>query len=232
MQMVAREKPGSVGCIAQAALESLRRKIGGEIRDGHLFPLAPVLSELVERSDEEIVPDQNRRWHVIHTEPQCEHMAHGGLVGRRFKVYLPTITKVVRAGRRERPVERPMFPGYLFIRFDWTPRLDGLTQDRWTRVFATAGVHGLLMNGERPAVVPDAAIAKVYAIEEDIRTPKTKEQAIGYELLETVRISDGPFAEHLGKIDQLDDEKRITVLLSLFGRQTKVVLSAGQIEKV
>ncbi len=94
------------------------------------------------------------RWHVIVTEPNRETTAAGHLIGRGFGTYLPEYDEMVITRGRKRVLHQKMFPGYLFV-FVWA------IERQWRRMAACTGVARMLLNGDRPAIVPDTIINEI-----------------------------------------------------------------------
>lgn len=166
------------------------------------------------------VVDESHRWHVITAEPLQETLAAAGLVGHRFEAYLPTFMRKQRQNyEKYRSVRRPLFPGYVFARFS-------TAKDPWQRLYATRGVRGLLMVGDNPAIVSDAHIDRIKGKEAELARDKAL-----YKVKEgdVVEIDDPLWIGQLGKIETLDDLGRITVLLSLFGREVSVKTVVGRV---
>ena len=92
-------------------------------------------------------------------------------------------------------------------------------------------VTGFLGSGLKPMPVSEREVARIIgAIEEGVERPKP---TITFEIGETVRVTDGPFASFNGSVEQVDEERaRLRVTVSIFGRATPVELEYGQVEKV
>lgn len=166
-------------------------------------------------------------WYILETEPQRESTACSHLIGRRFEPYLPmALMKGVRAGRSTRDIERPMFRGYLFIRLDIERDL--------ARVRNLPGVRGLLrMAGENKFACPaDADIEFIREQEKEALNPKAfkTEKLAPYKVGRAVKIKEGPFGGFTGKIWQLAENERITILLDVFARPTPAIVDLTQIE--
>ncbi len=127
-------------------------------------------------------------------------------------------------GERVRRVEVPMFPGYLFVRFD--PALGS-----WGCIKNTRGVRSLLMVNSNPAVVPDAAILMIANNATELNAEfEAKAKAVipkGTKL----RATKGSWAGIQG-VCLWHERDRIAVMLSLFGRETPVEFGLNEIEVV
>lgn len=208
--------------IEARALEVMRQRVGGEIVGNRLVPLADYMPAPPAASS---VPDVERRWYVVQSEPRQDRIATAGLIGRGFAAYAPLVARDIRQGRgRTREVIRAMFPGYVFVHLS-------LATDRWQRIFSTAGVRGMLMAGDRPAIVPDDKLDLVRTVEKD--EEQYRQSRIGghdFTVGQQVKIVEGPFCGFVAAITDLDDAGRIGALLSIFGGPTRTVMSADQIE--
>lgn len=171
--------------------------------------------------------EDGRQWFVLTCEPNREKVAASHLIARRFKVYLPEISTTATRGvrRAKMLVSRPMFRGYLFIRLG--------REDRWTWVETAPGVLRFLRLEDDFAVISDQEMQRVYDVEQgEIRIKKERKYLHEFEVNEPVRVAAGLFSGLNGRIETLDDEERITILLSMLGRATPVQLSSFDLEKL
>lgn len=186
-------------------------------RDGHEIPVADSAAE--------------HRWYVVHTYSGHEKRAMASLrqradasgLGDHFEeILIPEESVVeVRKGQR-RNTSRKFFPGYMFVKMK-------LTRDTWHLVKGTPKITGFL-GGNNPASVPEREIHTVKRQEtEGAAKPKPR---ILFEEGETVRVTDGPFSNFAGIVEEVKPEKqKIRVLVSIFGRATPVELDFTQVEK-
>lgn len=149
-------------------------------------------------------------WCVVHTQPHREVRASVHIGERGFDVFLPLRQKTIRHARQFRSVLRPLFPRYLFVRFD-------TARDPWTRIRSTPGVAQILMDGDMPRAVPGGVIERLLQLA-DQRGVVDFEKTIRPG--ESVRITAGPFAGLVGTLASLDDAGRVSVLLNILGTQT------------
>jgi len=170
-------------------------------------------------------------WSVVHTEPGHEGMACAGLIGRRFRTYLPMVEEARNGGHgRARRDPQPMFRQYLFAVHDPL---------RWRAMCSVAGVrHLLARHGGRagedgPALLPDAVVRAIFVLESRMadRTQETRACA-GFQPGEIVRIIGGIFDGFTAEFERLDSDGRIAVLLYLFGRLSRVNLPVEQVAKI
>lgn len=160
-------------------------------------------------------------WYAVHTQPNGEERAQINLERQGFEVYLPKYLKHRRHARRVERVRRPLFPRYLFVRFD--PE-----RAQWRSINGTFGVAYLVANGNEPAPVPDSVVAAIQARHDDadlvvLHTPKSFEPG------QKLEIVDGPFAWHTGLFQRLSESERVVLLLDLLGRQVTVTVPPAAI---
>ena len=136
---------------------------------------------------------------------------------------LPKFANEVRAEARKVNAERKFFPGYVLVKMD-------LSDEAYHLVKNTPKVTGFLGSGNKPMPVSEREVARIIgAIEEGVERPKP---TISFEIGETVRVTDGPFASFNGSVEQVDEERaRLRVTVSIFGRATPVELEYAQVEK-
>jgi len=149
-------------------------------------------------------------WYAAYTQPHAEAKALDHLQRQGYSIYLPRYRRWVRHARKRALVSRPLFPRYLFV------GLDRLTQ-RWRPIRSTAGVLGLVRSGEEP--VPVAA--------EIIDALRHREGEGAFDVLspaqllrtgDTVRVTQGPFEDLVGRLLGSADHERVYILLDLLGR--------------
>ncbi len=180
---------------------------------------------------EQQVQSAESRWYVIHTYSGYEDRAKKNLDQRIqtmdvkdqiFEVVVPTEDEIeIRDGQR-RTVARKVFPGYVLVHMV-------MGDASWYVVRNTPGVTGFVGSGNRPVPLEDDEV-KAILRQMEAEAPRVK---VGYSQGQSVRITDGPFAEFIGVVDELNvDKGKVKVLLSFFGRETPVELDFLQIEKL
>ncbi|GJD90225.1 MULTISPECIES: transcription termination/antitermination protein NusG [Methylobacterium] len=176
----------------------------------------------------------SKRWYIVHAYSNFENKvaqsikdqaAQRGLTDLFDEVMVPTEKVVeVRRGRKV-DAERKFFPGYVLVKCD-------LTDEVYHLIKNTPKVTGFLgADKSKPVPIPDAEAERIKGqVAEGVDRPKP---SISFEVGETVRVSDGPFASFNGTVEEVDDTRsRLKVAVSIFGRATPVELEYGQVEKV
>lgn len=179
---------------------------------------------------EELVPQDDRAWYVVHCYSGYENKVKHNLEQRIetmqmqsqiFQVVVPTEDEMeVRDGKR-RVIERRVFPGYILVQMI-------LSDDSWFVVRNTPGVTGFVGMGNEPTPLrPEEVQAIMKRMEAE--APKIK---VTFKSGQKVRIIDGPFNEFIGVVDEIDMERaKVRVMVSFFGRETPVELDFLQVEK-
>jgi transcription termination/antitermination protein NusG len=181
----------------------------------------------------ETTTSTRHKWYIVHAYSNFEkkvaesirEQAHAQALDDAFaEILVPTEDVVeIRRGRKIN-AERKFFPGYVLVKMD-------MTDETYHLVKNTPKVTGFLGSGSKPMPVSEREVARIIgAIEEGVERPKP---TISFEIGETVRVTDGPFASFNGSVEQVDEERaRLRVTVSIFGRATPVELEYAQVEKV
>lgn len=170
-------------------------------------------------------------WYVVHTYSGHENKVATNLKQRVdtmnlkhkiFEVVVPTRNVVtVRHGKKEEITEK-IFPGYILVRMI-------LEDDSWLAVRTTTGVTAFVGAGNKPTPISDKEVQAILKFMK-MEAPKYK---ASFTVSEAVKIVDGPFADFLGTVNEIDNEKgKVKVLVSIFGRETPVELDFLQVKKL
>jgi transcriptional antiterminator NusG len=175
--------------------------------------------------------DDGRSWYVIHCYSGYENKVSHNLEQRIetmdmqdkiFDVVVPTEEEIeVKEGKR-RTVERRVFPGYILVQMI-------MDEDSWYVVRNTPGVTGFVGMGNDPTPLrPEEVSSIMKRMEAD--APRVK---VTYKAGQKVRITDGPFADFMGTVQEIDmDKAKVRVFVSFFGRETPVELDFLQVDKM
>ncbi|ODM43339.1 transcription termination/antitermination protein NusG [Cereibacter johrii] len=160
-------------------------------------------------------------WYLVQTKPNAFRMAERNLLRQDFSVFSPTQIQTKTHGTRFRHSVQQLFPGYLFVSFH--PELP-----RWRAINATSGVSRLVTFGGVPSPMPHALISGLRercANDGSLLSPDRL--IVG----DRVRIVSGPFADYIATVEQIDQDKRVWLLLNILGGGTRTQISIRQIQK-
>jgi transcriptional antiterminator NusG len=140
------------------------------------------------------------------------------------KVVIPTEqVSEIRSGRR-RISQRKFFPGYLLVEME-------LNEQSHLLIKTTPGVTGFIGLGKKPMPLPQAEIDNILKKAQDTQVKPSPK--IAFEKGEQVRVTEGPFLNFNGAIEEIHPEKgKLKVSVSIFGRSTPVELEYWQVEKI
>lgn len=180
--------------------------------------------------------DRPGRWYVIHTQSGYENKVRNNLMARTqsmnmeeriFEVVIPMEDVVEFKNGKKVVVQKKVFPGYLLTRM----RLD---DDSWFVVRNTPGVTGFIGAGNKPSPLPRKDVESFLSVKEDGDEPARKGRPrLEYQMGETVRVKEGPFADFQGEIVEInEDQLKLKVLVNIFGRETPVELQFAEVGKI
>jgi len=177
------------------------------------------------------VSGNKKYWFVIHTYSGHEERVKKNLEQRmKFmdsgdeiaQIVIPTEDEVeVRSGQR-RTVARKILPGYVLVQMK-------MSDQSWNIVRNTPGVTGFIGSGSKPVPLREEEADQILK-QMTAEAPRVK---VGFKAGQSVRVTDGPFTDFVGTVDEINTEKgKVKVLLSLFGRDTPVELDFLQVERL
>jgi transcription termination/antitermination protein NusG len=176
------------------------------------------------------------RWFVVHTQSGYEKKVKQNLEARIhsmnaeeavYEVVIPMEDYVDFKNGKRIVAQRKMFPGYLLVRAE-------LDDTAWFVIRNTPGVTGFVGQGAKPSPLPRRDV-------EAFLMPKGTEEQVAnrakprleYEIGETVRVREGPFADFSGEVIEInEDQLRLKVLVNIFGRETPVELEFSKVAKL
>ena len=173
---------------------------------------------------------QEKRWYVIHTysgyenkvSANLERKVHSlGMENEIFRIVIPMENEVEIKDGKKRSVQRKVFPGYVLVEM--------IVNDRsWYAVRNTPGVTGFVGSGSKPIPLTEDEVRQI------MRSMGVEESRpnIDFQLHQLVRLKSGPFADCLGKVSEINEERgKLKVLVDMFGRETPVEIDFTQVEE-
>jgi transcription termination/antitermination protein NusG len=187
-----------------------------------------------------------KRWYVVHAysgfeksvatslREQIARDEKGQNLAERFgDVLVPTEEVVEMRSGQKRRSERKFFPGYVLVQIETheengIPRIDS---ESWHLVKSTSKVLGFIGGtADRPLPISETEANNILGrVQEGVEKPRPK---VLYEPGQQIRVTDGPFNDFTGVVEEVNYEKsRLRVAVLIFGRSTPVELEFGQVEK-
>ena len=168
---------------------------------------------------------EEARWYVVHTYSGYENAVADTVIksaeNRRMldliqEVNIPMETVTEIADSQTKTVERKVFPGYVLVKMV-------MTDESWHLVRNVRGVTGFVGSGNKAVPLSDEEI-RALGVEKH-------EVVVGFDVGDTIKITDGPLEGFLGTVDEISSDKtHVRVIVSMFGRETPVDLELDQIE--
>ena len=188
-------------------------------------------------SSTQLEEEQGPRWYIVHTYSGQEDLVKKNLdlriqsldmQDRIFDVLVPTEEEVVFKNGKRNSERRKLFPGYILVQMT-------MDDESWYAVRNTPGVTGFVSTEDetdkraKPVPLEEKQIQDIL---NQVDSAPTRIK-IGLEKGETVRITEGPFVDFIGAINDVDEGKgKVRVLVSFFGRETPVELDFLQVERI
>jgi len=180
--------------------------------------------------------DTELKWYIVHTYSSQEDRVKKNLdlrvetmdvKDKIFQVIVPTEEEIEIKDGRRKPVPRRIFPGYIIVQMK-------MDDESWYVVRNTPGVTGFISAEDelekRPKPVP-LEESEVAAILKQMESSKPRVR-VGFEIGQTVRITEGAFVDFMGAVDEVyPDRSKVKILVSFFGRDTPVEMDYLQVEK-
>ena len=166
------------------------------------------------------------KWYVVHTYSGYENAVKTSIEklvkGRsmeemilRIEIPMETVTEVTESGTKKE-VERKVFPGYVLVKMV-------MTDDTWHLVRNVRGVTGFVGSANKAVPLTEEEVLAMGMEKHEI--------VVQYSVGDNVRIIDGPLASFTGTVEDIEPEKNsVTVIVSMFGRETPVELELDQVE--
>ena len=166
------------------------------------------------------------KWYVIHTYSGYENAVKTSIekfvTGRgmedkilRMEIPMETVTEVTESGTTKE-VERKVVPGYVLIKMV-------MPDDTWHLVRNVRGVTGFVGSANKPIPLSEEEVLAMGMEKHEI--------VVNYNVGDHVKIVDGPLASFTGIVEEIEPEKnRVSVMVSMFGRETPVELELDQVE--
>ena len=173
------------------------------------------------------------RWYIIHAYSGFENKVRDSIISEAERLGLSeaveqvevpseTVTEVKRGKKVQ--VDRKTMPGYVLAKLE-------MNDDVYHLVKNTAKVTGFLGPNGKPQPISEREAARYFGAREEAAAMPKREIHVDYEIGDSVKVLDGPFASFNGVVEELDfDKSKVKVSVSIFGRATPVELDFEQVE--
>ena len=176
------------------------------------------------------------RWYIIHAYSGFENKVRDSIMSEARRLGLMSLveevevpTEKVTEIRRGKKVtsDKKFFPGYVLAKLQ-------MNDDVYHLVKNTPKVTGFLGPNGKPQPITEAEAARILNTKDEAAAAAPKQKiSVDYEIGDSVKVLDGPFASFNGLVEELDfDRSRVKVSVSIFGRATPVELEFEQVERV
>lgn len=176
------------------------------------------------------------RWYVVHTYAGYEKKVKSNLESRIssmnmedriYEVVIPVEDVIETKGGSKVVVQKKAFPGYLLTRCE-------PYDEAWAVVRNTPGVTGFVGPGTKPTPLTRREVESILQVQGEGAEPVRKSRPrLEHEVGETVRVKEGPFADFMGQVAEInEDQLKLKVLVDIFGRETPVELEFSQVSKL
>jgi transcription termination/antitermination protein NusG len=173
------------------------------------------------------------RWYIIHAYSGFENKVRDSIMAEATRMGLDRLvesvevpTETVTEVRRGKKVqsERKFFPGYVLAKLE-------MNDDVYHLVKNTPKVTGFL-GATKPQPITESEAARILNTKEEAAAAPKTQIKVDYEIGDSVKVLDGPFASFNGMVEELDfDKSKVKVAVSIFGRATPVELDFEQVER-
>lgn len=160
------------------------------------------------------------KWYLLQLKPNAHQVALRNLQRQGFHTFLPLQEVTLRRADRFIEKRRPLFPGYMFVGFDPDAA-------PWRKINSTLGVAKLVSFSEQPRAVPDDLIAGLMQRCDSDGVIRAPEQL---EIGDSVQLLSGAFANFIARIEHIDEDQRVWMLIDIMGQTTRLSARHDQLK--
>ena len=162
----------------------------------------------------------SKEWFILQFKSNSHHKAEKNLNQQGFETFLPLYNTTSRNLSRFRNTSKPLFPGYMFIKFD-------RAESKWHKINNTYGVSRLItfrsILKSIPTTFVDSLMRRYDSSDKLIPVKKLKKD-------DQVKVLRGPFANFIATVEKYESDQRIWILLDLMNRKTKIQTTSDALE--
>ena len=157
----------------------------------------------------------SKSWIVVRVKPNQDKVATINLERQGFEFFQPTFKTMSRVQNKFKEIIKPVFPGYIFIAIN-------LEEKNWYKINNTRGISRIIVFGNEIPLIHCQLIEELKHRFSLNNTPKAVDP---FEVGMNAEITNGPFAQLIGQIEEIDADQRIWILLDILGTQTRVSIN-------
>lgn len=161
-------------------------------------------------------------WYALYVHSRAEKKVYAQLLSRGYEAYLPLVTKMKKWSDRMKKVEEPLFKSYLFVRADIR---------YYFNVLDIPGITRFVSFEKQPVVVPENQINAIKKYCNDYTEDEAKPQDELHEG-QLVRIVNGPMAGLIGRLESINNKKRLIVHIESVGHYLPINIARAKVEPV
>lgn len=159
-------------------------------------------------------------WFLAQLKPNCAKMADRNLQRQGFETFLPLENVTQTRGGKFVSLERPLFPGYIFVAFN-------MEHGHWHAINSTYGVTRLVSFGDKPREVPSELVDQLRA--------RCVDGVLNTDLMpfrhgDSVMLTNGPFVDFVATVEQMAPNQRVWILIDFLGGETRMAVGQGDIK--
>ncbi|MDA8760489.1 transcriptional activator RfaH [Amylibacter sp.] len=166
------------------------------------------------------MPMNSKIWAIVQFKPNAHKLAEHNLNKQGFETFLPCAETRKYRNKQFISTQRPLFPGYMFVAFEKqnTP---------WHKINCTYGVSKLLTLNNEPYLVSNNLMAHIMARynQEGVLLPQKQ-----FSKDDNVRLISGPFDNFLAKVESIEENQRVWILIDLMGQATRTLVNAEKLK--
>ena len=161
----------------------------------------------------------SKSWIVARNKPNQDKIALINLERQNFELFQPTFKTISRVQNKFKEIIKPVFPGYIFIAIN-------LEENNWHKINNTRGISRIIVFENKIPFICSKLIEQLRYRFSLNNAPKAADP---FEIGMNAEITNGPFAELIGKIQEIDADQRIWILLDILGTQTRVSINRSSL---
>ena len=162
----------------------------------------------------------SKEWFILQFKSNSHHQATKNLIRQGFEIFLPLHDTTSRNVSRFVTTTQPLFPGYMFIKFD-------RTESKWHKIKNTYGVSRLVTFNSILKSIPTSFVdnlMKRYNLSSKLMPLQKLKKG------DQIKVLNGPFANFIATVETYESDQRVWLLMDLMGRKSKIQTQADAVQ--